>query len=484
MSANASERRLHGALIALLCAIFAIQFFAAARMNLWADDIAILLDARLRTEGIAYDFFVQGNGFWRPGTRLLFRFANALWGMAPLYSVLSVALHGLNVWLLWKVAQAKKLFAMEPVPAAVAALLFAAGFAWSEAVFMLSASGDKLLVSAILAGLVWGGTPLRDLLFAALCVFAKDNGFIYPLIALARELLLNGTPVKKCATRLWPAFALAGAYFVWFAIRLSHVPPDMELGTNDRTHIGPNAIKLAIDQWSAFFLYGPFDTNALGLFYIRPIQPLRWAIRLLVFSFAAGAIWAARNSDDRRHVLFIFAWLGLIFGTTSMRTGTVVGRYLYDAAPCWALFVPLASGFMMRGLSQCACRVVPATLLCAWFAIQAADWTMSPAIVYDTTVPKYVRMQMEALAPALEEAALPPGSTAILSRTAFAEDEPRHEKLIQAYVGMMYPAALLDVRIDETVSQEEEARLTKRGPLARFKWSAATESWNVTKPVQ
>ncbi|MDX1971851.1 MAG: hypothetical protein SFY68_04895 [Candidatus Sumerlaeia bacterium] len=416
-----------------------LQIHTAKQLDLWSDDLPILADVMLSEKGVLSDFTVQSNGFWRPLTRLTFRMAYGCWGLAPFYGLLSLAIHFLNTFLLWKVAKDPKLFGLSPGSSSCVALLFLTGFAWWEAVLMLPASGDKYLVTFLLLGLLFGGTPYRDAFFSFCAVASKDNGIIYPVMALLRDVMINRLSWKKSFVNSIPSIIVAAGYLLWFFTRLSSLENPVELNTLKERSFDLSSVKLLIDQWASLFFYGAFDTTCYGIFYIPPNWILWQTIRIGILIYSITAFLYCIKTyqiNSSRKTLFAFFLCAILIGTISLREGIVTSRYLYMVAPFWSISL----FFIVHNLivyvqkrriypNKIGLKIFALFLMFFWVSIQWTDWIFSPGLEYARSVPSKQRQAMEILVKSEQFQLLNPNDYIVIEGSLFLEEQVRHEQL-------------------------------------------------------
>lgn len=276
-------------------------------------------------------FSLTGEGTYQPLTTL---FHYATRGRPALYRAAGVLLHAVNAGLVYRVALRLK---AEPVPALLAALLFALFPTHAETLIVSSFKGNLLAfgfsMSALLcwARAVESGSPRAlagAFLSFALALASKETGVLVPGLLAGYSVLFARGERPDLQRRAVLGFALAAACYLFWRFRgLGAGPmppsphsPSLLFGWYVKTMLWPHPLcreRLAPSgfQWHAF----------TGFFLL--------------------ALWAARRRPGVLFGLFLLA-LGLlpvIQRAQYYMDSPVADRFLYLSAAGFALALGLAA---------------------------------------------------------------------------------------------------------------------------------------------
>jgi len=194
-------------LVGAACGVLAALAYLGALHNpfVYDDRLTVVENASLRTPSDLR--FLFGYSLFRPLVNLSYAADYALWGLDPFgYHLTSLALHVVNVGLVYTLALRMAGAARAPV-AAVPAALFAVHPLMTEAVGYVSGRSEVLCGLFFLAGLLLArrallSLRLRDTALAVvamlLALAAKEVAAGFPLVVLAYDrLLLEGSPDER-----------------------------------------------------------------------------------------------------------------------------------------------------------------------------------------------------------------------------------------------------------------------------------------------
>lgn len=215
-------------------------------------------------DGISADIY-------RPLRTLLFAVERQLLGLAPLgWHLVSVALHGLNAWLLLRLLRSLLPGAGAAAPLAV--LLVVAHPVTVESVAWISSQGDLLALTLMLLVLEvlrrpGPGAALAGAGLALLACLAKESALVLPALLLLRDLALPREAALPRAATTRRTALLAGAVLGYLLLRQAVLP-----GLAQVPHPGDSVLAsvrgfLAAVTWYAGSLLWPtgfrFETDLL-----------------------------------------------------------------------------------------------------------------------------------------------------------------------------------------------------------------------------
>lgn len=206
----AAAREQWGTLLLGSVALSLALYWPALSLGFLSDDF-VLLDVASRGEA-----FVVTPMFWRPLPISLYAAGDALGGPVLLH-LLNVVLHGLNGWLVARLARALDLGARSAVAAALLFLVFPASV---EPVAWVSGLPDVLMTTMVLGGILAWGAPwrLRWRLTAAIATLivalvSKETAIAFPLLGLA--VWMKRRPWRETAVLAGSLALIVCLYGVW-----------------------------------------------------------------------------------------------------------------------------------------------------------------------------------------------------------------------------------------------------------------------------
>ena len=280
---------------------------------------------------------------YRPLRTCLFALEYALFGVEDStgWHAVSLLLHALNSLLVYLVLL--PLFRGRPLPAGLAALVFAVHPVTSESVAWVSSQGDLLAMTfMLLALLVTQRTGVSrtvlGLLFYALACLAKESALMLPGLLVLRDLALPREPTGPWPRTTWTRALLTlpvAALYFW--LRLSVIP---DLEQVSRPELASTYGALSGLVWYATSLLWPVGFS----FDLRVDIPFSFwdpevilGLGILGTLLAAG-LWGWRSA---RYVL-TFATIGFLVSLVPVSNVIVplktfmADRFLYPGLLCFA----------------------------------------------------------------------------------------------------------------------------------------------------
>jgi len=368
----------------LVPALFSALIYAnSLRGGFFWDDRGLILDNPLvKTWKGSFSTFmpdywlrvhVGTKGQYRPLRNLTLTADYALWEDSPGgYHVTNYALN-IGVTVLSCVF-AKEVLGTE-LAAAAAGLLFASHPAHAESVNYIKNRSDMLALGLMLLAFILfcRGRTLFSLVVYAVSLTAKEFSVALPFV-MAAWVLLSGKEGgwRERAMRLWPYFALSGAFLLF---KLTALRPPPELLFADPVAEGTNRLLLFLSTYAEYLwlIAAPFSFRVDRELHLLS-SPLEW--RVLGLAAAAAALfYLARRSPDRRRYAFAAFWLFFFIGPVS-NILPIAGRLFaeqraYIPSLGWALVLGLlvADFYSRPAYRKAAVAAAAAVVLVSGFSV-------------------------------------------------------------------------------------------------------------------
>ena len=348
------------------------------------DDLFILKDnPYLNGNHIAHFF---SHGFWenttddgnaaaiyRPLVLLYFWALHKLWGIEPFgYHAALLFIHLANTSLVYVVA--RRIFSSSAMAATIGAAIFALHPLGVESVAWISGVPDPLAAFFLLAALLAhhsyanGAKEWRYLVLAAasfqLALWCKEVAIIFPLVALAYDLIVMKKPNWAASTSLY--IGLAVGYLIMRGLVLGK--------TGEWANINLMQFSRVLDLALGYSELLIFPTQVP--FYLQPPRHqistvLGWGGAALMVLAIVGA-WRMFDSGRKKLLALSFVWMsGFSWSAFLMLfylEGFYSARFLYVPVIGMALFVALFydwvcdkhAGFKISAIVICAMLIAAA----------------------------------------------------------------------------------------------------------------------------
>jgi hypothetical protein len=455
---------------ALCVAVTVAAFAITLRDGFGSDDFAWLGWARqAHLPDVLRIFDVWHVGHEMPIIYVAFAVQHALFGLDPAgYRVVSIALHALNVVLVYELGRC---LLRSPRAALLAALLFAVHPAHSQAVMWDAAVHHVVATLFYLAALLLflrtletgsAGAYAMSLGAAALSLLSKEEGASLPLVCLLAERLLCAGPWTARRLLKYAPFAVLVSGYAVVRLRASQAS---HLTRRGHYALGWHIPAQLWAYWSA--LAFPLPAQLVE----RAARVAWWfpAVRGVAAGVPRAALCAgarlARRRDaatpDRapdpgpaRRLVFVLAWLLVSLLAFLPFTWDIQSRYAYLAAIPFSLLVALAAQGAWRRVSSPWRVLAPALALLAVygvFTVYNERSTYATGVLSAQLMTELTR----------RTASIPPGTTIVLV------DSPLSAQSARPIVRLSHGVSLRDVRVVNvtTGSAEYEAALADPAAL-------------------
>lgn len=373
---------------------------------------------------------LTGEGTYQPLVTL-FHFLTH--GHPAVYRACGIALHAANACLVYRLALRLK---AAPVPAFLAALLFALFPAHTETLIISTFKGNLLAFLFSLSALLCWARALENgsrravagaFGFFALALASKETGVMVPGLLAAYSLLFARRRLPDLQRRAGLGFALASACYLFWRFR------GLDTGPMPAAPHSPSLLF----GWYVTDLVWPYPVCRERL---AP-EGARWHLMTALFLLSA---WAARRRPDVLFGLLLLALgvLPVIQRAQYYMDSPVADRFLYLSAAGFALALALAA----RGPAATAAL---ATAALVWGA-----WTLQRNLLYRDTRALYE--QTVSCAPRHFKAwGVLAENQFARGETAAAQDSARRAVGLNPY----YPGALRILRLSSlALGDAEQAR--------------------------
>lgn len=326
-----------------------------------ADDFVLLSWTRVSSLNDVLVFFDPNvEWFYRPFVKVIYWAGQSIFGLrAAPFHLLSLLLHGLNAYLVYRLASGSGLRARGWIIGLAAAMLFLLNSHHAETVSWVAAIGDLgglfCILSAILLFRRFCLSGRLLLLAASVGVFAvglltRESVVVLPLL-LAADVLIFGRMLvdKDKGARIERLLVAAGAYGVVLLAYLT-----LQLAGRDATgSVGRGGLQFRMLNLDSVLL-GIFDYvhglvpggRTLAALSLEALRTVVWVEALAVVMLLGLLLW-----QKQRLALFGLVWMlatPLLFLFFSGPTD----RYFYLPSVGYALFVAGLVGWLVRFLSS------------------------------------------------------------------------------------------------------------------------------------
>ena len=359
-----------------------------------ADDFVLLAWTRTHSIAEVAGFFDPNvEWFYRPLVKLFYWAGQSVFGLrAAPFHFLSLLLHGLNAYLVYRLAVGSGLRSRAWVVCLAAALLFLLNSHHAEAVSWVAAIGDLAGLFCILAAILLFRRYLLSgrwrALAASVAVFAlglltRETVVVLPFLLLLYVFIVGnkettsnlGTMLKRLALGLAPYGALLLAYLV-VVVSGQGEPGGLGRGGLTFRALNIDSILLGIFDFVHGLIPGGRSLASLSLDTMRTVV---W-----VEALAALAVAALLLRKKQRLAFFGLVWMlatPLLFVFFSGPTD----RYFYLPSVGYALFAVGLVDWLIRFLSRRfvqkgrVARAIGAFVLAMMLLTQARDLTVKEA---------------------------------------------------------------------------------------------------------